>query len=445
MGFFPNKDFAMKCLIAAVLLVGMAGMSLGEDTAKSAAPAPAPGDEVTLTGIVMSNWACTRDMAVFKKRDVEDKAPILFAFEGTPEVAAAFQEIFKELIAGNSINYEQAAKIEDEMNKRLKYWITPNDLTAAKENAVGGNSGGTFRAVTGVISEKDGKKWITPTKMANKPYKYPDGFLAPDKPLKKVGEKPLILKVTDNLSLKCILLPRGEIMFKVPFYSLPRWADEFPLHVTLTKPFWMAEIPVTQEMWDAAMGAERNFSTTKDPNRPAKNSPCKDINKFCQILAEKNGRIVRLPGEAEWEWAARVGTSNPPLMQKYKKMMVLDKSDPKGAAPKVKGCPPNPWGLYDMYQGGFEVTRDKGDLHFIHRRDDRVDPYDSCEADEAAGKKHAHWCVCPGDSVTYHETVLQLADETKRPADTAYGSTKVRVVVEATPEEIAEMEKAEKK
>ena len=52
-----------------------------------------------------------------------------------------------------------------------------------------------------------------------------------------------------------------------------------------------------------------------------------------------------------------------------------------------------------------------------------------------AGKKHAHW---GRNLVTYHEGV----GESKN--DTDYGSTKVRVAVEATPEEIAEMEKMEK-
>ncbi len=80
----------------------------------------------------------------------------------------------------------------------------------------------------------------------------------------------------------------------------------------------------------------------------------------------------------------------------------------------------------------YEMTRDA----FVFRRMDEVDPYYSCEKDEASGRKHAHWAR---NTVTYHEGVGEAKD------DAAYGSTKFRVVVEATPEEIAEMEKGAKK
>ena len=411
-----------------------------DPVSKPPIPPPATGGgEVTLTGVLMSKWACSRDLTVFKNRATEEKQAVFFAFDGTPEVASAFREIFKELIAGNSVNCEQAKAIEDGMNQRLKYWIPPG-----KDYGVGGNNGGGFKAITGTISESDGKKWITPSKIGAAAFKYPDGFYAPDKPFKKPGSKPLVLNVTDKLSLKFVLLPGGDFFMKVPLYALPRWADEFPLHITLTKPFWMAEIPVTQEMWDAVMGAENDFSTLKDPQRPVKNVWCKEINKFCQVLSEKNGRKVRMPGEGEWDWACRVGTSNPPFMKKYKAQNSSGKA--RGESLPVKSKEPNAWGIYDMVSTGFEGTRDLGDTHFLHRREDRVDPYDSCEADESAGKQHAHWVKGPSqDMVTYHETIGMPGRDGKRATDADYGSVKLRLVVEATPEEIAEMEKQEKK
>ena len=64
-----------------------------------------------------------------KSTPVEKEVLVLFAFEGTPEVSTAFQDIFKELIASNSINYEQARTIEEEYNK-----------------GPSGNSGGYFTA-----------------------------------------------------------------------------------------------------------------------------------------------------------------------------------------------------------------------------------------------------------------------------------------------------------
>lgn len=79
----------------------------------------------------------------------------------------------------------------------------------------------------------------------------------------------------------------------------------------------------------------------------------------------------------------------------------------------------------------------------MFRNSDCVNPYDSCEAEEATGKKHGHWGkgTNSGCCVTYHEDVGNGAAHD----NVAYVTTKFRVLVEATPEEIAEMEKLEKK
>jgi formylglycine-generating enzyme required for sulfatase activity len=387
------------------------------------------GPEVTIKGIMMCDICCTRDLKGEAAKEGE-KTMVLFAVEGTPEVAAALDAIMKEHYPGDSIDADHALKIQEEFEKRLKYYITPGDL--ATKNQREGRWRSPPMAVTGIVSEKDGKKWITASKIAPAKLKYPDKMLAPDKPLVMPGKEPLILKVNDTLSLKCILLPAGKFMMGNPFYSDPRWQDEYPHLVTLTKPFYLAEIPVTQEMYEAVMGA--NPSTVKDPKRPVRNVLCTDINKFCQILSEKNGRKVRLPTEAEWEYAARVGTSNPPFAEKYKDQ---NSGGPKKTLLPVKSKQPNAWGLYDMISEVWEMTSDKGGI--FHRKDE-VDPYYSCEADEKAGRKHGHLGKgCSGFLVSNHEGVQGGAK------DEAYGTTKFRVAVEATPEEIADMEKAAKK
>ncbi len=90
--------------------------------------------------------------------------------------------------------------------------------------------------------------------------------------------------------------------------------------------------------------------------------------------------------------------------------------------------------LYDLVSNVFEMTCDK----FVFRDTDCVDPYDSCEQTEADGKQHNHWGkgANSGKCVNYHEGVGTGA--AKSHAD--YTTTKFRVLVEASPEEIAEME-----
>ena len=415
----------MRTRMWMVMALGLAVAAWNPARAQEEAPVAA-GPEVTLKGVMMWEMSCVLKPT---KEDRDNKTLVLFAVEGTPEVAAALDAIMKEHWPGDSLNGTQARNLNEAFSKRLKYYITPGEL--ATKHAKDGRWRNPMMAVTGVVSERDGKKWITPTRIQGTRLKYPDKMLAPDKPLKMPGKEPLILKVTDTLSLKCILLPRGEFLMAKPWYVDPRWQDEFPRHITLTKPFWLAEIPVTQEMYEAVMGS--NPSTVKGPKLPVRNLPCADVNKFCRILSEKNGRTVRLPGEAEWEYAARVGTSNPPLEARYKDQYSSGRG--RGVLLPVKSKPPSAWGLYDMITDrAFEMTRDK---FVVGIRIDSVDPYDSCEREEAAGRKHGHW---GRNNVTYHESVP--SDGAKD--DAQYGSMKFRVLVEATPEEIAEMEKKEK-
>ena len=134
----------------------------------------------------------------------------------------------------------------------------------------------------------------------------------------------------------------------------------------LTRPFFMSEIPVTQEMFEAVMG--KNPSLSKGPRFPVEHVPFADILEFCR-LSEQNGVTVRLPTDAEWEYAARVGTSNPCFPEKYQDQISETGSKPNHTPVRTKK--PNAWGLYDMLCGGWHVT---GDYKSDNVRVRQVDP-----------------------------------------------------------------------
>jgi formylglycine-generating enzyme required for sulfatase activity len=122
--------------------------------------------------------------------------------------------------------------------------------------------------------------------------------------------------------------------------------DEKPSHkVTLTKSFEMAKYEVTQAQYQAVMGD--NPSTIKGENRPVETVSRTDAQDFLDKLNARNdGYRYRLPTEAEWEYAARAGSTGPYAGALDEIAWYAgnsgDETHPVGQKK------PNQWGLYDM-------------------------------------------------------------------------------------------------
>ncbi|HEY1191146.1 MAG TPA: bifunctional serine/threonine-protein kinase/formylglycine-generating enzyme family protein [Gemmata sp.] len=158
--------------------------------------------------------------------------------------------------------------------------------------------------------------------------------------------------------------------------------DEKPVHeVALTKGFFVGVYPVTQAQWGALMGtAPSHF---KGPNRPVEQVSWDDAREFCRAFTEsQKGRVtVRLPTEAEWEYACRAGTTSDyhfgdaisPDRANY------DAGDvptaPRDAhrrrrTTEVGSFAANPWGLHDVHGNVWEWCADGfGDYSAAHQVD----------------------------------------------------------------------------
>lgn len=89
-------------------------------------------------------------------------------------------------------------------------------------------------------------------------------------------------------------------------------SDENPPHpVKLTKAYEIGKYEVTQAQWQAVMMGT-NRSRFKGDDLPVENVSFVDVQQFLERMNAKNdGYKYRLPTEAEWEYAARAGTTGP--------------------------------------------------------------------------------------------------------------------------------------
>jgi formylglycine-generating enzyme required for sulfatase activity len=110
----------------------------------------------------------------------------------------------------------------------------------------------------------------------------------------------------NSLGMDFVLLPAGTFRMG----SDTGDSDEKPGHeVRLSKPFYLGKHEVTQGQWQAVMGTNpSNFKG--DTNLPVENVSWTDVQAFIQKLnAKEGGTRYRLPTEAQWEYAARAGTT----------------------------------------------------------------------------------------------------------------------------------------
>ncbi len=123
---------------------------------------------------------------------------------------------------------------------------------------------------------------------------------------------------------------------------------EKPLHrVRLTRAFWIGQTEVTQSAYQRVTG--NNPSQFKGVDRPVENVDWAEAGAYCRTVG------LRLPTEAEWEYAARAG--NP-----QSRYGVIDEvawyGNSKGSTQPVAAKKPNAWGLYDMLGNVWEWNAD---------------------------------------------------------------------------------------
>jgi formylglycine-generating enzyme required for sulfatase activity len=139
-------------------------------------------------------------------------------------------------------------------------------------------------------------------------------------------------------------------------------SDEKPVHeVRLSKAFYLGKHEVTQGQWQAVMGSNPSYFKG-EATLPVEQVSWEDVQEFLRKLnAKEGGTKYRLPTEAEWEYAARAGSTTAYSFGNDERQLgdyawyfanSGSKTHPVGQKK------PNAWGLYDMHGNVWEWVQD---------------------------------------------------------------------------------------
>lgn len=198
-----------------------------------------------------------------------------------------------------------------------------------------------------------------------------------------------------NVRFEMVAVQGGTFRMGTPESEPGRRDDEGPQRDVQISPFWIGKFEVSWREYDAyysqtatrgknEQGTRADGITGPTPPygspdqgwgkgaRPAITMTHYAATKYCEWLSKVTGRIYRLPTEAEWEYAARAGTTGPfPFIEevteswfgRWQRQLfggvlydeaTLDQHAIYRANSKLRSYPgaakqPNPWGIYNMF------------------------------------------------------------------------------------------------
>ncbi|MCK4707048.1 MAG: formylglycine-generating enzyme family protein [Gammaproteobacteria bacterium] len=143
---------------------------------------------------------------------------------------------------------------------------------------------------------------------------------------------------------------------------------ELPSHkVLISKQFYLATTEVTQGMWSELMGykpgKEKRWQREDWKSLPVSRVSWQSVHEFIEVINDLDDIYrYRLPTEAEWEYAARAGSSGLHPFEYGEMAEYAWFKESSGNKPMPVGTlKPNAWGLYDMVGNLWEWVDDSYD------------------------------------------------------------------------------------
>jgi formylglycine-generating enzyme required for sulfatase activity len=153
-----------------------------------------------------------------------------------------------------------------------------------------------------------------------------------------------------------VVIPAGRFLMGSPPSEAGRRSDEGPQRWVDVTRFAMGKFEVTQRQWEAVMGSNPSGFRTCGPDCPVENVSWNDAQEFVRRLSQRTGQNYRLPSEAEWEYAARAGTTTA-----YFWGDAFDTgraNNNRSQTVRVGSYGANAFGLHDMHGNAWEWVQD---------------------------------------------------------------------------------------
>ena len=147
-----------------------------------------------------------------------------------------------------------------------------------------------------------------------------------------------------------VVIPAGRFLMGSPESEPGRDRGEGPQHWVDVPRFAMGKFEVTQGQSQAVMGSNPSHFKQCRLDCPVERVSWNDAQEFLRRLSQRTGQNYRLPSEAEWEYAARAGTTT---AYSWGDRFDGNRANSGGRTVQAGGYPANAFGMLDMHGNAF--------------------------------------------------------------------------------------------